>query len=72
MMRLDEAAKGEGSHRPDVRGALGGLFPESPESASPVPVRRLLSAVLNLVAVALGAVLLLVIYKVVTSRTRTL
>src|ERR1700729_624413 len=59
MMRLDEAAKGEGRRRPDVRGALGSLFPESPESAPPVPVRRLLSAVLHLVAIALGAVLLL-------------
>jgi hypothetical protein len=56
---LDEAANDEGRRRPDVRGALGSLFPESPESASPVPVRRLLNAVLNLVAVALGAVLLL-------------
>jgi hypothetical protein len=56
---LDEAAKDEGRRRPDVRGPLGSLFPESPESAPPVPVRRLLSAVLHLVAVALGAVLLL-------------
>jgi len=56
---LDEAAKDEGRRRPDVRGALGSLFPESPESAPPVPVRRLLSAVLQLMAVALGAVLLL-------------
>jgi hypothetical protein len=56
---LDEAAKDEGRRRPDVRGALGSLFPESPESAPPVPVRRLLSAVLHLVAVALGGVLLL-------------
>ena len=56
---LDEAAKDEGRRRPDVRGALGSLFPESPESAPPVPVRRLLSAVLQLVAVVLGAVLLL-------------
>ena len=56
---LDEAAKDEGRRRPDVRGALGSLFPESPEPASPVPVRRLLNAVLNLVAVGIGTVLLL-------------
>ena len=56
---LDEAVKDEGRRRPDVRGALGSLFPESPESAPPEPARRLLSVVLQLVAVALGAVLLL-------------
>ena len=55
----DGAVKDEGRRRLDVRGALRSLFPESPESAPPVPVRRLLYAVLNLLAVAIGAVLLL-------------
>lgn len=55
----DDAVKDKGRRRLDVRGGLGSLFPESPESAPPVPVRRLLNAVLNLVAVAIGAVVLL-------------
>src|SRR6266516_3244106 len=45
---LDEAAKDEGRCRPDVRGALGSLFPESPDSAPLAcfhPIWRLLPAV---------------------------
>jgi hypothetical protein len=54
----DSAQEGVGGGRLDLRGLLGDLFPE-PAVSSQVTGRRLLSAVAQVAAVVLGAVLLL-------------
>ena len=58
-VRFDEAAAGE-RHRPrDADGALGSLFPESPQTAPRSPGRLVLLSVTQVAAVALGAFVLL-------------
>jgi len=59
VTQFDDTARGGTSRRrPDVRGMLGDLFPE-PAVAPRVAGRRLLSVLAQVVAVGLGAVLLL-------------
>jgi len=57
--RLDEPAQDGSKRRPDVRGVLGDLFPASPVAPQQAPGRRLLDVVAQVMAVGLGAALLL-------------
>ncbi len=57
--RLDKSAPRAPRRRPDVRGALDTLFPQSPVRPSAAAGRRLLGVVAQAAAVVLGTVLLL-------------